>query len=139
VLFALGLPRLAGAVSEAGVPDGAVLETLLYLLVAAAGWAVGAEFPLGTRLYGDAGGGVGNAAAVMDAWDHTGAAVGALAAGVLLLPVLGIGGTCAVLGGLKGAGLLLAAAMPRSPGPPCYTGDNARCGGGFPAAESHTG
>lgn len=75
------------------------------LLVVLAGWAVGAEFHLGNRLLVDAD--VSSAAAVTYASDHIGAAAGALLAGVVLIPVLGIAGACSVLAAFKVTGLLL--------------------------------
>jgi predicted membrane-bound spermidine synthase len=46
---------------------------------------------------------------VTDAADHLGAAAGALAIGVVLLPVLGITASCVLLAALKAFGLLLLA------------------------------
>ena len=83
------------------------LETAVYGCVAVAGWAVGAEFPLGNRLYMDAGGTVGAAAAITDASDHAGAALGSLAVGVVLVPIFGLRAACLALCAVKSAGLVL--------------------------------
>ncbi len=83
------------------------LEAAVYCCVAAAGWAVGAEFPLGNKLYMDAGGTVGTAAAITDASDHGGAAIGSLTVGVVLVPVFGLQVACLVLCAVKCAGLAL--------------------------------
>jgi len=98
--------------------SGRAGESLICLCVAAVGWAVGAEFPLANGMLRRAGASVGGAAALADASDHLGAAVGALLVGVLLLPVLGIGATGLVLASVKAAALLclagsLIALMPR--------------------------
>jgi len=111
LLVALALPKLVGLASVPGIEGEQVLwcEPVIYAAVAIVGWAVGAEFPLGNRLYCDAGGTVGAAAAVTDASDHAGAAIGCLATGVVLVPVFGIGASCLVLAAMKCAGLLLLA------------------------------
>jgi predicted membrane-bound spermidine synthase len=81
-------------------------EGIIYLCVVAVGWAVGAEFPLANTVLHYAGASVAAAAAVTDASDHLGAAMGALVVGVVLLPVLGIAVTGLVLASLKVAMLL---------------------------------
>jgi len=70
---------------------------------------VGAEFPLANRLFCDAGGSAPTAAALTDAADHLGAAVGCVLTGVLLVPVMGIAPTCFILMGLKLMSLLMLA------------------------------
>jgi len=117
---ALGIPKLAG-LSVSPDPTGRALagfEILIYVAVIVVGWGVGAEFPLANRLYCDAGGALGAAAAITDAADHLGAAAGALLVGVVLVPVLGMAAACAVLAALKLAGLLfIASAILTMPGP----------------------
>jgi predicted membrane-bound spermidine synthase len=99
---ALGVPKLAGS---AGIgPDWA--EAAIYVTVWVIGWVVGAEFVIANRLFCDAGGSVGAAAAITDASDHLGAAAGSFVVGVLLVPVLGIQASCAVLATLKAVSLL---------------------------------
>jgi spermidine synthase len=99
LVCALAVSRLVG-LSQAGV------EILIYVAVVVVGWGVGAEFPVVNRLYIDAGGTLGTAAAITDATDHFGAAAGALVMGVILVPVLGMAASCVVLAALKLAGLL---------------------------------
>jgi len=105
------LPGLGGAL---GARFG---ETLIYAVVVLIGWSVGAEFPLGNRVFCNAGGTAGVAAAVTDASDHLGAAAGCLLIGIVLVPVMGIGASCLVLAALKLGGLLClgsaALAIPR--------------------------
>lgn len=98
-------PYLAAA--GAGAQSDAWVESILLAAVAFAGWAVGVEYPLANRLYCDAGGDAASSAAVTDATDHFGAALGSAAAGVVLMPLLGIAGAAAVMAGLKGLGLLM--------------------------------
>lgn len=97
MLFALLIPSFV-----AFVPG----EVLIYLAVVFAGWCVGTEFPLANHLLRSVGAGAGTAAAVTDASDHAGAAMGAVIAGVFLVPVFGIGASGIVLASLKGASLL---------------------------------
>ncbi|MBN1673655.1 MAG: hypothetical protein JXR37_21590 [Kiritimatiellae bacterium] len=104
-LAVLLLVRLAaGPATAAWAPAAA--EPVFYLAVACLGWLTGAQFPLANRLFCDAGGHVGAAAAATDAADHIGAALGSLLVGVLFVPVLGTGPACLVLAALKAASLL---------------------------------
>lgn len=99
VIIAVLLPYLVGCAYTMG-------KFIFYLAVTIVGWLVGAEFPLGNQLFYEAGGTVGIAAALLDAGDHLGAAIGAIIVGVLLLPLFGINGTCIVIGLLKCCSLM---------------------------------
>lgn len=108
----LAVPVAAGrAVSRQGgiLTQAWMIEVATYLTVALTAWAVGAEFPLGNRMYCEGRGSIGAAAAMTDAADHLGAAAGALTIGVVLVPVLGITASCYVLAATKVCGLLLLA------------------------------
>ncbi len=72
-------------------------QSWLLLLVLASGAATGATFPLAGQIAVRAGEPLGRAAGALDAWDHLGAALGALLAGMLLVPTLGRGWTCLLL------------------------------------------
>ena len=114
----LAFACMAPGVMRYAAESGRMGESMICLCVAAVGWAVGAEFPLANGMLRRAGASVGGAAALADASDHLGAAVGALLVGVLLLPVLGIGATGLVLASVKVSALLclagsLIALMPR--------------------------
>ena len=76
------------------------------LLSLAAGFLTGAEFPLAARLSLGAGGRSGTVAGALSACDHLGALAGAAAAGLLLVPVLGVAHTAALLAVAKCAGIL---------------------------------
>lgn len=82
-------------------------ESAMYCVVMLVGWLVGAEFPVCNRMFREAGGSLRGAAAVTDASDHIGAALGALVTGILLVPVLGIASTCMILAALKIAGIMI--------------------------------
>jgi len=102
LLFACSVTVAMRVVAAAGSAG----EGLIGVCVVVVGWAIGAEFPLANGLLRRTGVSVGSAAALADASDHLGAALGALVIGVLLLPVLGIASTGLVLAGVKGTALL---------------------------------
>lgn len=94
----LALSRLVGAVW--------VLPALL-LLNALGGCLVGLQFPLSSQLHLSARGEPGYTAGVLYAADLVGAFLGAIAVGIVLLPVLGTAGTCLFVAVLKVCSLLL--------------------------------
>ncbi|MBI2839912.1 MAG: hypothetical protein HYX75_16480 [Acidobacteria bacterium] len=93
------LPLLVKAGS--GWPAWAAIATLLLL----AGVTTGAQFAAASSLYQHLAGDVRVAAGAVDAADHLGAALGALATGVLLVPLLGLAGTALIVAVLKAASL----------------------------------
>jgi len=93
--------RLAGqSASGADWVQGAIMA-----LIVLVGLAVGAEFPAAVRMFVGHGSSPGSATALMYTADLIGAAIGSLAMGVLLVPVLGIGAASGLLAMLKGVGL----------------------------------
>ncbi|MCX5654638.1 MAG: fused MFS/spermidine synthase [Planctomycetota bacterium] len=108
-LFAAALMLGLGALR--GVEADWVIQTTTYALVAVAGVLGGMVFPLASVLVIEARGSTGRAAAAVDAADNFGACLGAFITGVLLVPILGIGGACLAVAGVKVlSGCLLAAA-----------------------------
>lgn len=97
LLLALGMPLFLKVPSE----------IMIYCTVFIVGWAVGTEFPLGNRIYTDAGGRMAAAASITDASDHLGAALGAFVMGVVLMPVFGILYSCLILAAVKLIGIAL--------------------------------
>ncbi len=87
----------------------ALLEPVFMSLVLVGGFLTGCAFPLAARLHLEPAGEVGRTAGAIDASDHIGACLGALVTGVILVPVLGIVGTCAFAAILKAASLILLA------------------------------
>jgi predicted membrane-bound spermidine synthase len=85
--------------------SGSLLQTipmwagqgLILLLVILAGVGTGLVFPLSSHLTVSSGRKVGMAAGTLDAFDHLGAAAGALLTGVVLIPALGTTTTCMLL------------------------------------------
>ena len=110
--LALALPFIVKFLSLPGMDElsARVTEFLIYAAVGIVGWAVGVEFTVANKLFCDAGGEMATSAAATDAWDHIGAAFGALFMGVFFIPVFGIGTSCMILVVLKAAALLLLAA-----------------------------
>ena len=93
-------------------------EALFMFLVVIPGLLTGMEFPIASKLYmeevASASGGLptkaaemGFTAGILDSVDHAGAFVGAIWAGIVLLPVLGVEGTCWVAGALNGLSFVL--------------------------------
>ncbi|MBA4388196.1 MAG: hypothetical protein C0404_09460 [Verrucomicrobia bacterium] len=107
-IIELGVAMLALAIPMAAEVPGRAgwLEIVIYLSTMAVGWTVGAEFMLATRLFRETGVRQGSAVAVVNALDLAGAAIGAVAVGIFLVPVIGIPSTCVVLASLKAASMM---------------------------------
>jgi spermidine synthase len=110
--LAAALPGLIAAAAAACAPWAAGLaENGVALLVAVAGWAVGALFAGVCRQLRDTGAAAGGAAAAAETADYAGSALGALVTGAVLIPALGLPATCALVAllGACAAGWMLAA------------------------------
>jgi spermidine synthase len=79
------------------------------LLVWASGLLTGALFPLAAHLLQRTGVGLAGAVGRLQWADHVGACVGALATGVVLVPTVGVWGTCLTVSALVGTSLMLLA------------------------------
>ena len=88
------------------------VQGLFLLLNAVAGFLVGAQFPIASRMWLVAWDEVGGTAGALYASDLLGAFLGAVVLSVILIPVLGVLQTCVVLTLLKSGSLLLAATLP---------------------------
>jgi len=84
-----------------------LVRVVLPLLNCAAGFLVGLEFPLASRICLRDGGRVGGVAGALYASDLFGACLGALMASIWLIPLHGVLGACLVAAGLNVASLLL--------------------------------
>jgi spermidine synthase len=82
-------------------------EALFMLLVIIPGILTGMEFPIASRLYIEEKAEMGFTAGILDSADHAGAFIGAIFTGIVLLPVLGVDGTCWVVGAINGLSLIL--------------------------------
>lgn len=104
-LMALGLGALLPSMSRANL--GATAPVLFPLLTAFIGATVGVIFPVAAAA---AGGDAARVPAGLYAADLTGAAIGAVAVGAFLAPVLGLPGTCWLGAAIAAAAAVLAAA-----------------------------
>lgn len=102
ILLSAVPPHLGGS-----VPAFFAMRLLLLAVTFGVAWLTGCQFPLAVRLRTAAAGGATVAAARLYTADFLGASLGGVAAGALLLPALGMAGTCVLC-----ACLCLAAAIP---------------------------
>jgi len=93
----------------AAAPDW-LAEGVIYALILCFGLAGGAMFPVAGRVYIDREGSTASAAGTLEFADHAGAAFGAVAMGVVLLPALGIAASCYAIALMKALSALLLAA-----------------------------
>ena len=92
---------------RAALPTSSTLEYIFMLMVVAAGFLTGLEFPLVSRMVirHDE---IGKVAGWVDGFDHLGACFGALLTGTILVPLLGFYRSCFFTGMLNlASGLLL--------------------------------
>lgn len=103
VAFAIGLPLVLVAVHAGAETESAfTLFRMLFLLVSLlSGVLVGGQFPLANRIVLDGGCGMSETAARLYTADLLGGWVGGIIGGVMLLPILGLTGTCLLVGMLK--------------------------------------
>ena len=100
-VFLAATPLALWWLARAGAKPG--VEPAFMVLVAAAGFLTGLEFPIASRAYLATGARVGISAGMVDSADHIGAAAGAAAAGVILVPLLGIPAACVVFAAANAA------------------------------------
>lgn len=105
-LFILALP-LGVEVCAAGKLPLPLLESAFMCLVLVAGILTGLAFPLAAKLHLGESQDVGRTAGAIDACDHIGACLGAAMTGVVLVPMLGIAGACALVAALKACSIVL--------------------------------
>lgn len=107
VVMGVALPLLL----QTSLASMRLVEWVLQLSMVAAGGAVGVLFPMVNRLLRGRGEPLASAAGETHAADNLGAAIGALAVGVVLIPSLGVGLVCFVVAFLNAMlALVLAAA-----------------------------
>jgi predicted membrane-bound spermidine synthase len=93
------------AQTRTGIEGRWLQELLLYACVGLSGWVGGVQFPLVNRIAVMCGSRLGHSAALTDALDHLGAALGSLAVGVIAVPVFGLAGACGLLVLVQAVGL----------------------------------
>jgi spermidine synthase len=116
-----GVAALAGVVAilqvlSTGEAAGPAAEIAIYAGVTLAGWLTGAEFPVIVGVLTDGGGRAGPVVAAVDASDHAGAAVGAVATAALLVPWIGELRTAFMILGVKTVSAAVCAAVAFSGG-----------------------
>ena len=89
---------------------GPPAQLAVFALIAVAGVLAGMVFPLAASAWLRDQSSTARAAGTIDAADHMGGALGALVAGVALVPVLGVTGTCIVIAVMKLLSCLLVVA-----------------------------
>ncbi len=111
VLFSALLPLLFLVVnSQTESAEGLNLARFAFLGISClSGLLVGAQFPLANSMFLPRRGDIGRAAGILYAADLLGGWLGGVVGAVLLLPVLGLGGTCAVVAMLKIASMVMIA------------------------------
>ena len=97
------------AVLRASAADWPV-QAATFLLVAISGMLGGLVFPLAAAVAMEERSGVARAAGAIAAADYVGACLGALATGVLLVPILGVSGACLAVAAVKGLSALFVGA-----------------------------
>ncbi len=114
VALAVGLPVVLAVVHTAATHESAfaLLRVVFLVLATACGLVVGAQFPLANRLVLEEGIDPDRAAARLYAADLVGGWLGGMVSAVVLLPVLGLAGTCATLALLNLASYVIAAGQP---------------------------
>ncbi|MFQ5957383.1 MAG: hypothetical protein ACE5KK_06400, partial [Candidatus Brocadiales bacterium] len=86
-------------------------EALFMVLIVIPGIITGLEFPIASRIYLEEEADSGPTAGMINSADHVGAFSGAILTGIVLVPILGIAGTCTVVAALNGASLALLIAL----------------------------
>jgi len=86
---------------------GPAAETVFYALVLLSGFLTGGEFPLAGKIYFSTGQSLHRTAGLIDGFDCLGASAGALATGLITLPLYGLAQTCILIALLKAGCILL--------------------------------
>ena len=114
--LALGLPLVFSAGSAvAGRQSGLGLFRALFLVIPfVCGLLTGSQFPLANRVYLKGSASLSKTAGMLYAADLLGGWLGGIVGAVVLLPVLGLAGTCLTVGMLKLVSFIVLSTQPRS-------------------------
>ncbi len=107
--YSVGLPFLLSAVNAyGGSPSAFLLLRVLFLVISfIGGLLVGAQFPLANQLYLKDSASLSGTAGFLYASDLLGGWLGGIVGAVVLLPVLGVTGTCLTVGLINLASLIV--------------------------------
>jgi spermidine synthase len=113
--FAIGCPLLIfGANAVLGRPHTLFLFSLLFLILSAiSGFLIGSQFPLANKLYLGKGTTLTQTAGLLYASDLLGGWFGGIIGAVVLLPILGLVGTCITVGLLKLTSFIVIKTQPK--------------------------
>jgi len=114
IIFSLGWPFIfLGARAFLDSPDVFVPFKLLFLFIASiCGFLIGAQFPLANKIYLQDGSSLSKTAGLLYASDLLGGWIGGIVGAVVLLPVLGLTGTCITVGLVKLASCIVLTTQP---------------------------
>ncbi len=114
VCLSVGLPLVVLAANAvAGSLSAFLLLTLFLLIALICGFLTGSQFPLANKLYLKNGASLTRTGGLLYASDLLGGWLGGIGGGVVLLPVLGLTGSCAIVGLGKLASLIVFATQPK--------------------------
>jgi spermidine synthase len=104
---------ILGANAYLGSPDRSLVLRLLFLAISfISGFLIGTQFPLANKLYLRNGKSLTRTAGLLYAVDLLGGWLGGIVGAVVLLPILGLAGTCITVGLLKLTSFLVISAQP---------------------------
>jgi spermidine synthase len=114
ICFSFGWPFIFLAVrAYVDSPDVFVFFKMLFLIIACiCGLLIGSQFPLANRIYLRSSTSLSETAGLLYASDLLGGWLGGIVGAVVLLPVLGLTGTCITVGLLKLASLIVLTTQP---------------------------
>ena len=92
--FIVAFPLLAALAAAAAALAVTAGKTVLVTTILAGAVLVGLQFPIANHCFVAGGGKTHQSAALTEAADHGGACLGALTAGVVLVPLFGVSGAC---------------------------------------------
>jgi spermidine synthase len=113
VCFAIGCPLVFVALHEhLGSPDVLFLRMLFLVISFICGLLIGSQFPLANKMYLRNSSSLSKTAGLLYASDLLGGWFGGIIGAVVLLPVLGLVGTCITVGMLKLTSLIVITTQP---------------------------
>jgi spermidine synthase len=114
ICFSVGFPFIFHAVhAYPGSPDAFFFFRILFLVISfISGLLIGSQFPLANKLYLRDSTSLSRTAGLLYASDLLGGWFGGIAGAVVLLPVLGLTGTCITVGLLKLASFIVISTQP---------------------------